>query len=153
MQVSDIVEKKGDRIVSTSPGTEVSQIARTMEQERVGATLVRAADGQVLGIISERDIVHGIAQRGSEALEMRASELMTSSVITCDLETDVEELMAKMLSARIRHLPVVRGDELLAIISIGDVVNSVVSELKWMRSALQDQVMKSAAWSVEEDLE
>lgn len=153
MQVARIIEQKGDRVVSTAPDVTVQSIAHTLAEERVGAALVQADNGDMLGIISERDIVHGIANRGPETLALPASELMTRDVITCDPDTDVEELMEKMLSARIRHLPVIREGELLAVVSIGDLVAAVVKELRWMRSTLQEHLVASAGWSTEEDPE
>lgn len=150
MQVADIIQKTGGRIVSTEPGRKIPEVARILEQERVGAALVRGDGGVLLGILSERDIVRGLARHGPEALAMAASDLMTAPVIVCGPETDTEELMQRMLGSRIRHLPVVRDGTLLAVVSIGDVVNAVVGELRWMRTALQDQMLKSAVWSTEE---
>ncbi|MGI9382959.1 MAG: CBS domain-containing protein [Methyloligellaceae bacterium] len=151
MLVAEILEDKGDRVVSTPPDTKVSEIARTLRQEGIGAALVTGADGKLLGIISERDVVHGIAEHGPPTLEMSVSDLMTSTVITCTPETKTEELMEQMLSARVRHLPVVQNGKLQGIVSIGDVVKNVVSELGWIKDALEQQVVKSAAWATDED--
>ncbi len=152
-QVSEILEAKGERIVSTLPQDRVGDVVRKLRQEKVGAALVRSEDGKMVGIISERDVVHGIAERGPDSLELPVSDLMTASVVTCGPDSDTEELMEKMISSQIRHLPVVRDESLVGMISIGDVVKSVVGELRWMRSTLQEQLVKSAAWSTEEDLE
>lgn len=152
-QVSEILQAKGEKVVSILPGESISEVANTLRHERVGAALVRGEDGKMLGIISERDVVNGIAQHGPESLRMAASDMMTASLITCSPETDTEELMEKMLTSRIRHLPVVSDETLVGIVSIGDLVKAVVQELRWMRSTLQDQLLKSAAWSTEEDLE
>ncbi len=152
-QVSEILEAKGEKVVSIPPGQSIPEVARTLRHENVGAALVRGEDGGMLGIISERDVVNGIAQHGPSSLEMAASDMMTASLITCSPETDTEELMQKMLTSRIRHLPVTRDGKLVGIVSIGDLVKSVVEELRWMRSTLQEQLVKSAAWSTEEDLE
>lgn len=151
MQVADIIQQKGDRIVSIGPGAIIREAARTLQDERVGAALICAEDGKMLGIVSERDIVHGVARHGGEATEMPVSDIMTGTVITCSPETDTEELMQRMLESRVRHLPVLRDGSPVAMISIGDVVNAAVEELKWMRTTLQDQVMKSTVWSTEED--
>lgn len=151
MLVAEILEKKGDRVVSTRPDTKVPDLARTLRQEGIGAALVTGTGSKVLGIVSERDIVQGIAEHGPAILEMSVSDLMTSEVITCTPETQTEELMERMLSARVRHLPVMQGDDLLGIVSIGDVVANVVGELAWIKDALEQQVVKSAAWSTDED--
>ena len=152
-QVSEILEAKGDKVISILPNNRISEVASTLRQERIGAALVRGEDGKMLGIISERDVVNGIVEHGPGSLEMPASALMTASVVTCSPETDTEELMEKMMASQIRHLPVVRDEQLVGIISISDVVKFVVDELKWMRSTLQEQLVKSAAWSTEEDLD
>ena len=151
MLVAEILDEKGDRVVSTPPDTKVAEIAQMLRQEGIGAALVRGADDELLGIISERDVVHGIAEHGQSALEMSVSDLMTCSLITCTPETKTEELMQQMLSARIRHLPVLHDGELRGIISIGDVVKNVVGELEWIKDALEQQVVKSAAWATDED--
>ncbi len=151
MQVAEIIQDKSDRVVATAPDTRIESVTKVLEAEGVGAVLVRAEEGTTLGILSERDIVHGVARHGPEAVNMLASDLMTSSVIDCRPEDDIEALMHKMLESRIRHLPVVENGALIGIISIGDVVNAVVGEFKWMRATLQDQLMKSTVWSTEED--
>jgi len=149
--VVEILEEKGDRVVSTRPGAQVSEVANTLRQENIGAALVRGADGSLLGVISERDIVRGIAEHGAETLQKSASDLMTTTVITCTPDTNTEELMEKMLSSRIRHVPVVREGELLGVVSIGDVMKNVVTELASIKDTLEQQVIKSAAWATDED--
>jgi len=151
MQVSELLESKGAKVITTPPQVAVSALSRTLQDERIGAALVQGSDGALMGIISERDIVHSIAEKGPTALELPVSELMTSPVVTCGPDTNLEELMQKMIDGRIRHLPVIEDGSLIGIISIGDVVKGVVNELKWVKNALQQQVMKSAAWSTDED--
>ena len=90
--------------------------------------------------------MRGFADHGAKLTEMTVADLMTSTVITCSPETETDELMEQMLSGHFRHLPVVENGNLVGIISIGDVVRSVFSELKWIRSALEDQVVRSTAW-------
>ena len=151
MLVAEILEDKDDRVVSIRPDTKVLEVTRILRQEAIGAALVTSADRELLGIISERDIVNGIAQHGQATLEMSVSDLMTSAVITCTPQTKTEELMERMLSDRIRHLPVIQEDELLGVVSIGDVVKNVVTELKWIKNALEQQVIISAGWATDED--
>lgn len=151
MLVAEILEDKDDRVVSIRPDTKVLEVARILRQEALGAALVTSADRELLGIISERDIVNGVAQHGQATLEMSVSDLMTNAVITCTPQTKTEELMERMLSDRIRHLPVIQEDELLGVVSIGDVVKNVVAELAWIKNALEQQVITSAAWATDED--
>ncbi|MDH3233397.1 MAG: CBS domain-containing protein [Alphaproteobacteria bacterium] len=151
MKVADILKEKGRRVVSTQLEVNVSDVAELLREEGIGAALVEQGDGVIAGIISERDIVRGFADHGVRLSEMTVADLMTSSVITCSPETETDELMEQMLSGHFRHLPVVENGNLVGIISIGDVVRSVFSELKWIRSALEDQVVRSTAWATDED--
>jgi len=151
LKVADILKEKGRRVVSTQLEVNVSDVAELLREEGIGAALVEQGDGVIAGIISERDIVRGFADHGVRLSEMTVADLMTSSVITCSPETETDELMEQMLSGHFRHLPVVENGNLVGIISIGDVVRSVFSELKWIRSALEDQVVRSTAWATDED--
>ena len=151
MQVSDILQSKGDRVVEIEPGAKVCDIAGTLKQEQIGAVVVRGGEGKLLGIISERDIVRSIADDGLEALSKSAADLMSRSVVTCGPESSTEELMEQMLDERIRHLPVYEAEELVGIVSMVDVVKGVLEELKWRESVLQQQVVKSVGWSTDED--
>lgn len=151
MKVADILKEKGRRVVSTQLEVNVSDVAELLREEGIGAALVEQGDGVIAGIISERDIVRGFADHGVRLTEMTVADLMTSSVVTCSPETETDELMEQMLSGHFRHLPVVENGDLVGVISIGDVVRSVFSELKWIRSALEDQVVRSTAWATDED--
>ena len=151
MQVSDILETKGDRVVSIDGSVNLSTVASTLSLEKVGALLVKAEGGGLAGIISERDVVRSLAERGSAALDLPASDFMSQSLVTCSPETNTEEIMTQMLESQIRHLPVVENGTLVGIISIGDVVKAVLSELKWMTKVLQDQVVAAAGWTTDED--
>jgi CBS domain-containing protein len=95
---------------------------------RIGATLVRDTAGQLLGIVSERDIVRNLARHGSGCLEMTAAQLMTSVLHTVTPTTTVAEAMAIMTHSRVRHLPVLDGGALVGLISIGDVVKTRIGQ-------------------------
>ncbi|MDH3427924.1 MAG: CBS domain-containing protein [Rhodospirillales bacterium] len=151
MQVSEILQSKGERVVAIEPNAKVRDVASTLRRERIGAALVRDRDGALLGIVSERDIVRSIAEEGSEALSKSAADLMSRSVVTCRPESSTEELMEQMLAERIRHLPVYEDDELVGIISIVDVVKGVLTEMKWREKVLQQQVVTAVGWSTDED--
>ena len=151
MQVSEILQSKGHRVVAIEPDVKVREIAGTLRQEGIGAALVRGQDGAMMGIISERDIVRGIAEEGSDSLDRSAADLMSRSVVTCRPDSSTEELMAQMLDERIRHLPVYEGDRLVGIVSIVDVVKGALTELQWREGVLRQQLVKAAGWSTEED--
>ncbi len=151
MRVSEILQSKGDRVVTIRPDVTVRDIAGIISQQHIGAVLVRDQDGKLSGIVSERDIVGGIAEEGSETLNKSAADLMTRSVVTCRPDSSTEELMEQMLAEHIRHLPVYEDNELVGIVSIVDVVKSALSELKWRERVLQQQIVTGAGWSTDED--
>jgi CBS domain-containing protein len=151
MQVSDILEKKGDRVVSIDSSVTISAVADMLSLEKIGALLVKVDDGELAGIISERDIVRSLAECGPTALNSPVSDFMSQSLVTCSPESSTEDIMTQMLESQIRHLPVVENGSLVGVISIGDVVKAVLSELKWMTKVLQDQVVAAASWSTDED--
>ena len=90
---------------------------------------MRDGKGGVVGILSERDIVRRLGGRGGDALGMKVSECMTSNVFTCSVDASVDELMAKMTEKRIRHLPVTKDNQIVGVVSIGDVVKAQHAEL------------------------
>jgi CBS domain-containing protein len=111
--------------------------------ERIGAAVVTGDEGTVVGIISERDIVHGLSERGADLLNMRVGDLMTRAVVTCRPEQSLEDIMREMTSSRIRHLPVLQDGEMVGIVSIGDVVKNRLEELEKESGALRDYITRS----------
>jgi CBS domain-containing protein len=99
-------------------------VAQRLSDRRIGAVLIQDAAGQMLGIVSERDIIRALATHGAHTLEMTAGQLMTRSLRTASPETTVSQAMSMMTAGRFRHLPVVEDAQLVGIISIGDVVKS-----------------------------
>lgn len=151
MQVSDILEAKGHRVVSISRSATISNVADMLRREKIGALLIEQEQGMPAGIISERDVVRGLAEHGSAALDLPASQFMSRDLVTCSPDNSTEDIMTQMLNSQIRHLPVVKDGSLVGIISVSDVVKAVLSELKWMTKVLQDQVVAAAGWSTDED--
>ena len=151
MRVADIIKAKGDRVVVLAPDRSVSEAATMLQREGIGAAVVQDGAGAVVGIVSERDIVRSLAQLGPAVLEKSVSDLMSRSVVTCTLGSSTEDLMEQMIASEIRHLPVVQEGALAEIVSVSDVVKSVLSQLKWQNSMLQKQVVTAAARSADED--
>ncbi len=140
MLVSQILRSKGSEVATTRATTTVAEVLATLAEHGVGA-LVVSADGQsVDGIISERDIVRGLARSGADCLTQTAGELMTASVVTTGPSATTEELMATMSEGRFRHVPVVDDGSLVGIVSIGDIVKARVSELETEREQLTDYI-------------
>ncbi|HEY2133407.1 MAG TPA: CBS domain-containing protein [Acetobacteraceae bacterium] len=124
MTVAAILKHKGYDVDSVRPTMGVADVACLLTRHRIGAVVVLDSANQLLGILSERDIVHALAAHGAHALEMTAAQLMTRELKTAHSSTTVAEAMALMTSGRFRHLPVMDGDKLVGIISIGDVVKA-----------------------------
>ena len=151
MQVSEILEAKGDRLISVDMAETVRNVAMKLRREGIGAVVVSGEGKDLVGILSERDIIQSIAEHGPKALGLRAADLMSMGVVTCSPESSTEELMEQMLTGQLRHLPVVRNGALLGMISVSDVVKAVLADLKWMKKVLEDQVATAAVWSTDED--
>ncbi len=128
MTVAAILHAKGHNVVAVAPAALITDVVGMLADRRIGASLVRDAAGQLLGIVSERDIVRCLARTGSACLDMTAAELMTSTLHTVTPATTVAEAMALMTSGRIRHLPVLEGGVLVGLISIGDVVKALIDQ-------------------------
>jgi CBS domain-containing protein len=124
MTVAAILRHKGHEIASVSPTTRIAQVAATLAEWRIGAVLVRDAAQQLLGIVSERDIVRCLAREGAACLDMTAAQLMTRVLHTVSPQATTEQAMGLMTASRVRHLPVLDGEALVGMVSIGDVVKA-----------------------------
>jgi len=140
MLVKQIFKQKDDRIITVRPEDTVATAAEILKQENIGALMVREADGELDGILSERDIVRAMPKHGPDLFSLTVAQLMTRDVITCSSEDRVHDLMKKMTAGRFRHLPVVDDGKLIGIISIGDVVKSRLEELEAETSQLRDYI-------------
>jgi CBS domain-containing protein len=140
MRINQVLAAKANpEVITVSPDATVRDLLRLMAEHNVGA-LVVSSDGKRLdGIVSERDVVRRLNERG-ELLDARVDSIMTAEVRTCEGEQRVNDLMQVMTEHRIRHLPVMNGDELVGIISIGDVVKSRLGELEFERDQLDSYV-------------
>ena len=127
MTVAALLKIKGYTIASVAPTAIVTDIARELSTRKIGAILVRDSAGQMLGIVSERDITRCVAQHGAASLTKTAAQLMTTALITVTSSTSVEEAMGLMSDSRVRHLPVVDDGALAGVISMGDVVKAKLS--------------------------
>ena len=140
MYVERILALKGNDVISVTTNETIGVAANILSKNRIGAILVRDDDGFVRGVLSERDIVRGLADLGSRCLETGVVELMTRDVVFCGPEDDIDTIMAIMTDRRIRHLPVMRENQLLGIISIGDVVKLRIEEIKSEADAMRQYI-------------
>ena len=128
MLVSQVLKDKGDLVFTASPLDTVAAIAAMLSERRVGAIVVVDGDGDVVGIVSERDIVRIVADTGAEGLARPVSACMTREVIFADPAETVDFLLERMTDRRIRHLPVCLDRRLVGIVSIGDLVKTKIAE-------------------------
>jgi CBS domain-containing protein len=139
MRISEVLQAKGTEVVTVSPDTTVRELVALLADKNIGAVLVSTSDTPVAGIVSERDIVRGLAA-GIDVLDKPVGEIMTTSVETAKPEQTVHELARLMTLRRIRHVPVVTDGELRGMVSIGDVVKSRIDELEFERDQLESYV-------------
>lgn len=137
--VADLLQTKGPTVWSVAPGTSVYAALEMMAEKDVGAVLVLDA-GRLVGIFSERDYARKIILRGKASRETPVRDIMTERVVYIRPEQTVAECMALMTNKHIRHLPVLTGDALIGLISIGDVVKAIISEQEFMIEQLENYI-------------
>lgn len=140
MRIGDVLSAKSSReVVTISPDAGVRELLALLSEHNVGALIV-SSDGERLdGIVSERDVVRHLHADGT-VLNNTVGAIMTAVVETCEVETHLDDLMKIMTERRIRHVPVVKGDKLVGIISIGDVVKHRIDQLEFERDQLDSYV-------------
>ena len=139
MRISDLLRDKGSAVATVSATTTISDLLGVLSKYNIGASVVTEADN-VVGIVSERDIVRRLHETGAQLLGAAVGEIMTRSVVTCSPGDSVDSLAATMTERRIRHMPVVDGGQLVGIVSIGDVVKSRISQLESDREQLESYI-------------
>jgi len=139
MNVGKILGAKEHDIISVEVGCTVLEVSKLLGERRIGAVPVMAK-GKLAGIISERDVMRGLAIRGGAVLADKVDSLMTKSVFTCTKADTIQHLMTMMTERRIRHIPVVEKDKLVGMISIGDVVKVRMQETEQEAAALKDYI-------------
>lgn len=138
MKVASILRQKGDEVVTVKPNASITSVVSELRTRRIGC-LVASEDGVTpAGIISERDIVNGLAVYGIRLLDLHVSDIMTHRLITCHPDDTVNHVMSEMTERRVRHLPVVDGGRLVGMVSIGDVVKHRLNELETEANILRE---------------
>lgn len=137
MNVETILRTKGSAVATIRPDETVGAAVQQLIDHNIGALVVSRDGHSVDGIISERDIVHGLADHGTALLSLNIAEMMTRHVVTCELSDSVDQLMAEMTNRRIRHFPVVEEGRLRGIVSIGDVVKNRLDEVEYEARSLR----------------
>lgn len=140
MNVSDILKAKGARVITVRPNEAVSTFVKRIVLEKVGAMVVSADGVRPIGLITERDIVHGLSRHGAGLLAMEVGEVMTERVLACAPNDSIKDVMIKMTKGRTRHLPVMEDGKLAGMISIGDVVKSRLENAELEANVLRDYI-------------
>ena len=140
MTVKAILSTKGSDVTTTDPTSTLESGIRNLAERGIGALVVLGADHQVIGILSERDIVRALAERGAAALTEPLARVMTRQVSTCTQSESVNSIMEQMTAGKFRHVPVVEQERLVGIVSIGDVVKHTLMEMRHESEALHDYI-------------
>jgi CBS domain-containing protein len=135
MRIADVLRNKGTSVATVSADTTVSALLAGLAEQNIGAMVVTGPGG-VEGIVSERDVVRRLHELGASLLSRPVSEIMTRLVATCAPQDSVDDISVLMTQRRVRHVPVLDGDALVGIVSIGDVVKSRIEELEESREQL-----------------
>lgn len=136
MRIADVLSSKGPAVLTVDPGITVAALIGELSRRGIGALVVVRGDAMV-GIVTERDVVRQIHERGAGVLDATVGDIMTVSVFTCTPTDTVDSLAETMTRNRVRHLPVLDGGRLVGIVSIGDVVKSRIDELQCERDQLE----------------
>ncbi|PFG38370.1 CBS domain protein [Georgenia soli] len=142
MRISDVLRRKGDDVVTIRRDATVADLLDLLVSHRIGAVVVSDKDGQVDGIVSERDVIVHLRRATVPPLDEKVGAIMTTEVTVCSPDDDTESLARTMTDRRVRHLPVVVDGRLAGIVSIGDIVKQRLDELQDERDQLVDYVQQ-----------
>lgn len=138
MQIADILRAKGTQVTTVQETDTIAAVVRVLADQRVGAVVVEDRWMKLVGIFSERDLVHQLAQSGPDVLGRPVSEVMNTSVLTCSEHDRIDATLARMTVSRVRHLPVMHDGRLAGIVSIGDLVHHRLDEKELEAGVLLD---------------
>ena len=137
MNIAQILKTKGRAVATVRPDADLGEVINKLAQKRIGAIVVVSEKGDVAGIISERDIIRCLAEQGETSLEQPVSKAMTTSVISCQETSTIDEIMELMTQGRFRHVPVIEDGALVGIVSIGDIVKNHIAEVEMEVTAMR----------------
>lgn len=142
MTIARILRNKGGEVIGVGPSEDLGTVARTLVRHRLGAVIVRDEAANVLGIVSERDIVRALAEE--DVLDgQTAADVMTRKLFTVSPDTPITRALEMMTDRRVRHLPVMESGQLRGIVSIGDLVKARIEDAVTEAAALRDYVTAS----------
>jgi CBS domain-containing protein len=138
MKVSDIIQTKGSVVKTVRPESSARELAVRLHADQIGAMVVSSDGKSIDGIVTERDLAYGLAAHGPDLPTIAVSKLMTNVVVVCSPEDSITHVMKVMTQRRVRHLPVKQHDQLVGIISIGDVLKHRLDELELEANVMRD---------------
>jgi CBS domain-containing protein len=138
MKVSDIIQTKGSVVKTVRPESSARELAVRLHADQIGAMVVSSDGKSIDGIVTERDLAYGLAAHGRDLPTIAVSRLMTNVVVVCSPEDSITHVMKVMTQRRVRHLPVKQHDQLVGIISIGDVLKHRLDELELEANVMRD---------------
>ena len=141
MTVKAILSSKRGDVITIDPNATLDSAVKTLGEHRIGALIVIGPDKRVAGIVSERDIVRALAERGPSVLSESVGQVMTRKVVTCGEADTVADIMGRMTAGKFRHVPVVDRGRLIGIVSIGDVVKYRLEEVEREAGALREYIL------------
>ena len=151
MNVATILKAKGRAVATARPDATLLEISGKLAAKKIGAIVIVGDGGKVAGIISERDIIRALGEKGAMCLSQPVSDVMTKNVVSCRESSTIDELMDMMTQGRFRHCPVIEDDALVGIISIGDVVKHHIAEVEMevtaMRGYPRRRLISAAHWN------
>ncbi|MCH8877660.1 MAG: CBS domain-containing protein [Chloroflexi bacterium] len=139
ISIRQLLERKGSEVWSTSPDSTVYEALQLLAEKDVGALLV-LQDGELVGVVSERDYARKVILHGKTSMKTPVKEIMTEDVITVGTGSTVEEVMALMTDKHIRHLPVVEGERIVGVVSIGDLVKAIIADQEFTIGQLENYI-------------
>jgi CBS domain-containing protein len=141
MLIADLLRHKGSTVVTIAPDGLVTDLLASLAEHKIGAVVV-AKGAEIVGIVSERDIVRRLHTQGAEVLSEKVSDLMTTEVISCSPSDSIDTIGSAMTEQRIRHMPVVEDGKLVGIVTIGDVVAARIRQLEQDRGQLENYITR-----------
>jgi CBS domain-containing protein len=141
MFVQQILKSKSDDgVVTLPPGSSVAAAAKMLSARRIGAIVVSPDGKHVAGIVSERDIVRELSQKGAKCMAETVDGMMTTKIVGCALSDSSDVVLVRMTQGRFRHMPVIEAGEMVGLISIGDVVKAQLQKLEMEKNALEGMI-------------
>ncbi len=147
MKVESILRSKGTDVVTTRPDATIATVISTYKRQGIGALVVTEDGRHVLGLISQKDIISGLAEHGARLLDLTVADLMHGGIPMCAPDDSLKHVMARITHRRVRHLPVARDGALCGIVSIGDVAMSLLHDLQ-----LESKVLRDKYWAIQSRL-